>query len=292
MSMSLPVVIHSFPANNIIENYDPMLHFKPIRDNSERVNWISQHEREFSLPLQDLQAHSKDADQREFLAEMLNFQATCNHPAVQSILHYMMKLKHENLQANLEKAELENFISHHSETLFQDIARELYDTIKSSPRLKKRLAEYYEKSESVEIKELIETLEKTGPGSQKQKPIHEEWVWVGSTPEQTPMIIDADLTGLDDLERQIILLEKAGRSSGNARDFMVEIHKLRKETKTGQPWGKTLYQAAALTWRAISAVYYAITIVQSAMPTVVMVAPFILPIRWLSVIQFLLRIFH
>ncbi len=297
--MSLPVVICKFPYIEVIDDYRSNSYspYLPERIGiSESLDLQKNLKTEPGIPFSNKcppdTIIQSEKEQQQFLADLLYFQTTCDHPAIKAMMQKIMMLKYETLQEKTEKAELKNFLAQHSETIFKDVAKGLYDVIKMSPKLKKKLDQFQLESDNIEIKELIGKLEGSDTSIHKElKSISENWVWI--IPEKEPLLIDMDLPNLKELQRQINILEKAGRSAGKEQSFFLEIEQLRRETHSipKQTWGKALCKAGTLTWKAIMGIYYVVTLVKSATPTALALAPFILPLPWLSCIQFLLKVF-
>lgn len=297
--MSLSVVVWKDPSENlIIEDYQPALsHHTASHTNSKSRNWCLSTETTPQLP-SSLFSHypqmGAELEHHKFLADLLHLQTSCNHPAMKGLIEYLLKLKCELSNTKIKNAQLEHLIANHSEALFQDIACDLYEKIKESPRLKKKLEQLKQDENNIEFNTLIDKLEMSYNASNSTLSLHklcENWTWV--EPNKDPILVDIDIAGLDELQYQIHLLETAGRSAGNPQQFYLDMEVVRKETQSKPSFqlGRTLYRAGEMTWQVIQGVCAMVSFLRSAAPSVLFVAPLILPLPWLRIIQFLLRVF-
>ncbi len=297
--MSLSVSVWKAPSENlIIENYQPVAsHHTSNDENSKSRNCLIESETE--LPLSDslVRHHPQitvEMEQQKFLADLLHLQTASNHPAMKGLIEYVLKMKCELAETKIKNAELEHFIAKHSDALFQDIAQDLFEKIKSSPRLKKKLEQLKLDDESLEFHSLIDQLEsssQTAKSKSTLKDLSQDWTWI--EPNKASIVVDVDITGLDELQYQINLLETAGRSAGNPQQFFLEMDRVRQATQTKPRFhlGRTLYNAGTMTWQVIQGVTSMVSFMRSAAPTVLFVAPRILPVPWIREIQFVLRVF-
>jgi hypothetical protein len=170
----------------------------------------------------------------------------------------------------------------------------LFRSIKNSPRLKKKLEQLKQEDDNIEFNNLLNKLEMSYHESNNtlsMRKLCEDWTWIEH--DKDPILVDLDVAGLDELQYQINLLEKAGRSAENPQQFFLDMEVVRKETqsKSNFQLGKTLYKAGEMTWQLIQGICSLVSFIRSAAPTVLFVAPLFLPLPWLRIIQFLLRVF-
>ena len=232
-----------------------------------------------------------------FQRELLQFQSTCKDPVMNLMIDGVRALKEQVTQVTrerdrerIEKEALENLIGKRSRGMFMDIALDLYQIIKDSPEMKRRFDDLNLEGETVEVRQLLRSLETQSDKICKPKKdnITDGWVSLRAGPDGKSMVVNM---AIEDLKNQIEQVEKILNSRGNPQQFLIQLSELRKHI--GPPsikWGDVAWNSLIVA----SYVFKGLTIVTSIaapfLPLIVAIIPYIFPEQFLELLKILVRV--